>query len=97
LRGRIPRKRGQLVTGAAHGRRGLARAKALGLDAALLSPVFATRSRAAGAPLGALRAGRLARGGGLPVYALGGINARTGPRLIGRGFAGIASVDGLLD
>lgn len=88
----------RLETGAAHGREGLARAAQAGLDACVLSPVFASRSAVAG-PLapqwGPLRAGALARAAGLPVIALGGVKAQNAARLIGRGFAGLAAIDGL--
>ncbi|MBL8549908.1 MAG: thiamine phosphate synthase [Hyphomonadaceae bacterium] len=86
-----------LVLAAAHSRAALARAKALGMGGALLSPVFPSRSPSAGRPLGALKAGLLARQAGMPVYALGGVNHRTAARLIGRGFAGLAAVDALKD
>jgi thiamine-phosphate pyrophosphorylase len=87
----------QLMLAAAHSRAALARARALGADATLLSPVFPSRSPSAGKPLTPLKAGRLAREAGLPVYALGGVHARNAARLIGRGFAGIAAVEALTD
>lgn len=83
---------GLIATGAAHGRAGLRRAAEAGLDAALLSPVFASASASAGAPLGAQRAGRMARAAGLPVYALGGVSRANARSLLGLGFAGIAGV-----
>ncbi|HVY84164.1 MAG TPA: thiamine phosphate synthase [Caulobacterales bacterium] len=86
-----------LQTGAAHSRRGLARAAATQLDAAILAPVFPSRSPSAKRPLGPLRAGILALAAALPVIALGGVNARTAKRLPGRGFAGLAAVEGLRD
>lgn len=91
-----PRRAGfALETGAAHCARGIAQAARAGLDAALLSPVFASRSASAGRPLGLFRAAGLAQRAGLPVYALGGVGARTGRRLLGLGFAGIAAVGAL--
>jgi thiamine-phosphate pyrophosphorylase len=84
--------RGMLVTAAAHGAAGLARAKRLGCRAALLSPVFESRSPSAGRPLGAVRFAALARGAGLPVFALGGIDMRTAKRLGMSGAAGLAAV-----
>ena len=84
-----------IVTGAAHSRRALARAAAAGLHAALLSPVFESLSPSAGRPLGAVRFARLARGAGLPVYALGGINVSTARRLAGSGASGLAAVEAL--
>lgn len=84
-----------LTTVAVHSRQAIARATAAGADAALISPVFPSNSPSAGRTLGIYRAARLARQAGLPVYALGGVNARTGKRLIGRGFAGLAAVEAL--
>ena len=88
----------RLETGAAHGREGLAKAAKAGLDACVLGPVFVSRSASAGPlapPWGPLRAGALARAAGLPVIALGGVKAQNAARLIGRGFAGLAAIDGL--
>ncbi|MBI1186413.1 MAG: thiamine monophosphate synthase [Alphaproteobacteria bacterium] len=81
-----------LETAATHGAEALARAARAGLDAALLSPVFPSRSAPAGRPLGPMRAAGLAQRAGLPVYALGGVNARSARRLKGLGFSGIAAV-----
>lgn len=85
-----------ILTGAAHGPRGIVAAEALGLDAVFLSPVFPSRSPSAGQPLGLERFSAMARAAGIPVYALGGVNAETAPRLIGSGAAGIAAVEGFL-
>jgi thiamine-phosphate pyrophosphorylase len=85
----------RLETTAAHSPRALARAARAGFDAAVLSPVFPSKSKSAQTPLGPLRAMRLARAAALPVIALGGINARNGAQLSGRGFAGVAAIDGL--
>lgn len=81
-----------LVTAAAHGAPALRRAQ--GAHAALLSPVFDSRSPSAGKALGTVRFAGLVRGAGLPVYGLGGITARTAPRLLGSGAVGLAAVDG---
>jgi thiamine-phosphate pyrophosphorylase len=94
----IPDKRGAgLVTIAAHDAVGLARATALGADACVLGPVFATRSAAGRTPLGLFHASQMARAAKLPVIALGGINAKTAAQLPGRGFAGLGAVDAFLD
>jgi thiamine-phosphate pyrophosphorylase len=84
-----------LITVAAHSRLALAKAAQAGLDAALLSAVFASDSPSAGPPLGSLRFTRLARRARLPVYALGGINARTALALALSGAAGLAAVEAL--
>jgi thiamine-phosphate pyrophosphorylase len=92
-----PHARGAgLMTVAAHDAQALARAEALGADACVLGPVFATRSASAHPPLGLFRASQLARAARVPVIALGGVSARSAARLAGRGFAGIAAVDAFL-
>ncbi len=86
------RRRGWIVTGAAHSARALT---APGLDAFLLSAVFASRSPSAGRPLGPLRLARLVRQARSPVYALGGVSADTVRRLRNSGVVGVAAVEGL--
>lgn len=86
-----------IITAAAHDARAIARARLAGVDAAILSPVFPSRSGSAGFPLGALRSAVLIREAGLPVYALGGVNMRTVKSLRLTQAAGIAGVDGLID
>ncbi len=86
---------GGLQTMAAHSPEALARAAELGMDAAVLSPVLASRSPASGAPLGLFRASRWARAAKLPVIALGGVNAQNARMFAQRGFSGLACVDGL--
>lgn len=85
-----------LATASAHDVAGLREAARFGADACLLSPVFPTRSSSANPCLGLFRASQLARAAALPVIALGGVNAINARRLSGRGFAGIAAIDGLL-
>jgi thiamine-phosphate pyrophosphorylase len=86
-----------LITTAAHGPRAIATAGRLGLDAALVSAVFASASPSAGAPLGPLRFASLVRNARLPVIALGGIDARTAKRLAQSGAAGLAAIGGLAE
>jgi thiamine-phosphate pyrophosphorylase len=86
---------GWIVTVAAHSSRAARRAKGCGADAAVVSAVFPSGSASAGRPMGLLRLALLARGAGLPVYALGGVNARTAARLKDLGLAGLAAVEGL--
>jgi len=62
-----------------------------------VSPVFESASPSAGRPLGTLRFARMIRGAGLPVYALGGVNAASARRLTRSGAAGLAAVEALLD
>jgi thiamine-phosphate pyrophosphorylase len=79
-----------VITVAAHSGQGLRIAYA---DAALLSPIFATRSHPKTPPLTAPRARLMARHALLPVLALGGITARNAPLL--KGFAGFAAIGAL--
>ena len=63
------------------------------LDARVLSPVFAAGGRAAATtPLGIPDFQAAAVSGACPVYALGGIDARNAPTLIGSGACGLAGV-----
>lgn len=82
-----------IVTAAAHSLSAARRARAAGADAAVVSAVFPSRSPSAGAPIGALRLALLARAGGLPLYALGGVNEATARRLKDLPLAGLAAVD----
>lgn len=70
----------------------LARARALALDFAVLSPVRATPGHATAASLGWRRWARQVRSAGLPVYALGGmgvVDVGVAQRLGGQGIAAI--------
>jgi len=68
-----PRRAGLLHLATAHDLAELGLAARLGADAALLSPVFATRSHPGGGTLGPVRFRLLARQARLPVIALGGM------------------------
>lgn len=83
---------GWMLTAAAHGEAALRAAAEAGADAAVLSPVFPSNSPSAGPPLGVERFTALVAGAGLPVYALGGVDMKNAPELLGSGAAGIASV-----
>lgn len=81
---------GWVITVAAHSARALHAPYA---DAALLSPVFATRSHPGAYVLTPARARMIARASLLPVLALGGVNARNASLL--SGFSGIAAIGAL--
>lgn len=81
-----------LITGAAHSQGALERASEANLDAALLSPVFESASPSAGAPLGVGRFSEWAGQTTTPVYALGGVNGRTAPMLVGSKACGLATI-----
>jgi len=92
IRARHP---GWLISGAAHSPWALATARRMGLDVALLSTAFASNSPSAKRPLRPVRLAAMARGAGLAVVALGGVNGRTAKRLVGTGVVGFAAVQGL--
>lgn len=87
-----PRRSGMMLLAAAHDLRELGDARRLGADAALLSPVFPTRTHPGGATLGPLRFRLLARRAAMPVIALGGMNAAGARRLK---WVNWAAIDGL--
>jgi len=68
----------------------------MGVDAVFLSPVFESASPSAGKPIGALVFRGTARGAPLPVYALGGINARTALCAMSHA-AGWAAIEAIVD
>lgn len=83
-----------LITGAAHSAAALS--GATGLDAAVLSPVFAAGgASAARPPLGVKAFSELARTATVPVYVLGGIDAANARVLIGTGACGLAGVSAI--
>lgn len=90
------RRPGRYVTAAVHDRREMERALALGADALIAAPVFATESHPAARPLGPRRLAALAAAAPVPVYALGGITASNGARLGPAGAAGIAGIGGIV-
>ncbi len=86
--------RNRLVTAAAHDHASVKRAKRAGVDLIILSPVFPTQSHPGGRCLGLYQFRRLMREAGMPVAALGGLNASsvrhlTAPRPAA--FAGIGA------
>jgi thiamine-phosphate pyrophosphorylase len=94
LRGVRARSPHFIETASAHSRAAIARAARLGIDAVLVSTVFASRSASAGQPMGALRFRQLARNAPLPVYALGGVTADSAASAMpyAAGWAGVDAV-----
>jgi thiamine-phosphate pyrophosphorylase len=84
-----------IVTAAAHSLEAARRAATAGCDAALVSAVFPSASPSAAAAMGADAFLDLVKTAPLPVYALGGVTARTASRLSGCGAQGLAMVEGL--
>lgn len=99
LSGEIPRLRAEharyLITVAAHDGGAIQAAQRAGADAVVVSPVFPSNSPSAGEPLGVEALKELVAATPLPVYALGGVRARTVTSLIGSGIAGVAAVEAL--
>jgi thiamine-phosphate pyrophosphorylase len=79
--GQQPGSPGLIETASAHSRRALVAAWRNGVDAVIVSTVFASHSATAAAPMGVLRFRGMARASPLPVYALGGIGADTAGRI----------------
>ena len=80
-----------IVTAAAHSLAALRYSHRL--DAVFLSPLFPTASHPGRAALSPVRAAAIARLAGVPIYALGGVNAGNAGRLAG--FSGIAAIGAL--
>ncbi len=95
----IPRLRAEhprwLITVAAHDLAAVAAAEQAGADAVVASPVFPSNSPSAGEPLGVEGLRSFVEATSLPVYALGGVRARTVTQLIGSGIVGLAAVEAL--
>jgi thiamine-phosphate pyrophosphorylase len=84
-----------LVTAAAHGIPGIMRARRSGVDAVVISPVFASASASARRSLGPRLFAVLVRNARLPAYALGGVNGKTARQLSGSGAVGLAAVEAI--
>jgi len=87
------RRANWLVTAAVHNRRELANAQAQGLDAVLVSPVFATSTHVGQRPLGLAGIRDFVRASSLPVFALGGVEGTNLRRLRSVKLAGCAGID----
>ncbi len=84
-----------IVTAACHDRRALMKASKIGVDFALVSPVFPTQSHVGARHLGLSGLKKLQRMSCVPVVALGGLNEKNVASLKGSGLAGVAAIDGL--
>ncbi len=93
--GERPLDRRYWVAASCHNADDLARAAALGLDFAVLSPVLATASHPEAQPLGWQRFGALVEAAALPVYALGGMRREMLGKAQAHGAQGIAGIRGL--
>jgi len=86
---------GLFITGAVHSFAALGKALGLPFDALFLSAVFASKSHPGRAGLTPARANLIARAARLPVYALGGIDAKNAALLSPTSFCGIAAIGAL--
>lgn len=91
VHGRRARGGRGLATRPVHNRAERIAAERAGVDAILISPVFATASHPGAAALGRVRFGMLVRGARVPVIALGGMTAARARTL--NGIAGWAAID----
>ncbi|MEX0298414.1 MAG: thiamine phosphate synthase [Kordiimonas sp.] len=81
-----------LISAACHTRRALLRAEKLGVDFALVSPVFETESHPGAPYLGVHRFARLIKGVKVPVAALGGVRASNAAQLKPLDLMGVAAI-----
>ncbi|MEM9179043.1 MAG: thiamine phosphate synthase [Pseudomonadota bacterium] len=84
----------RLQTASAHSGRAIRRAAQAGMDAVLFSAIFPSASPSAGSPLGAARLRFHKAQAKIPIYALGGLNARNAGRI--SGVSGGAGIEGLM-
>lgn len=87
---RRPAREGSILSVSAHSARELLVAK--GASVIFLSPVFATESHPGAPALGPAAFKRLAAGAPAPVFALGGVDAATAPRLAGPNVCGFGAI-----
>lgn len=91
-----------LITAAAHSAKALTLAHKAGADAALLSPVFPTKSHpetlsGEKPPLGAENFARLSDQSPVAVYALGGVTTKNAALIKGKHTAGLAAISAYRD
>lgn len=91
------RRPNKLLTAAIHSSKSLQKCCALGVDAALASPVFPTKSHPRQKTLGVLGLTKIALKSPIPLYALGGITKINAPELLKSPVIGIAGISGIAD
>ncbi len=67
------------------------------LDALFISSVFPSQSPSAGEPIGIEAFTKKVKSLDVPVFALGGVNAKTASKTVGTGAAGLAGIDGFME
>jgi thiamine-phosphate pyrophosphorylase len=88
----LQRLRPVLLTTSAHSLRAIHRCQHLGIDAVIVSPVFATKSHPGAQSLGLMRFAGMIRRSTLPVVALGGVRGADTIRIFSSGADGIAGI-----
>lgn len=95
--GQLKRRRPDwIVTAAAHSASAVRKATRAGVDAVFLSPIFPTQSHGRVAGIGVVRATHIINQAQVPVYALGGVDAKTARLLQGTRLYGFAAIGALL-
>lgn len=93
VHGRTARRKTGLLTRPVHSRVEAIVAVRAGADMIFVSPVFATRSHPGARALGVVKLGLMMRGIGIPMIALGGMDARRFRRLAPLKLHGWAAID----
>lgn len=88
-------RKGQIITAATHSLRRIHMAGKMKADAAMISPVFPTRSHDFSGSLGVFRLRAISRNSPLPLIALGGISSRNIAQLKNMNLHGIAAITAL--
>ncbi len=92
----MPSRHGfSLVTAACKSQKSMCRAAQMGVNMALYSPIFPTRSHQGAKTIGVHKLSRVIAHAPLAVAALGGINAKTIKKLDAINITAIAAIDGL--
>lgn len=88
--------KGFMTSAACHNQSEITRAHARGIDAAILSPAFATTSHPGSKTLGPDQFKQMAAQARLPIIALGGITANNADQLSGKNVVGIAAISAFI-
>jgi thiamine-phosphate pyrophosphorylase len=87
----------KIITAAVHSRKTLLKCQKLGIDAALVSPVFPTKSHIDQPSLGVTGFQRMVYKTTIPIYALGGITEKNAGQLLNTPAVGIAGIGAIAD
>ncbi|PPR37969.1 MAG: Thiamine-phosphate synthase [Alphaproteobacteria bacterium MarineAlpha6_Bin4] len=87
---KIKSRKNKIITSAAHSLKSIKKAECFGIDAALLSPIFPSKSHPKVKNLGLKKLNKILQKIELPIYALGGINLKNVKSLSKTGIIGYA-------